>query len=590
MVSVIKKYWLLAFIPILAVILRLIGIEKPSGFWHDEINTYNIASYGSLSDVLKYSMPRPLYFIVLRLWMDTFGHSDITLRLLSTLFGVINIPVMYFAGVELEKYFKGKDIKTISLIGIYAALLVAVNAFLIYYSQEVRQYALLGLLSTASAWSMLRIINNPVKSNFLIFVFVNALLIATHLISLLIIIPEVVVICLYLFLNNRKTFLTFLRLFSILVIPALIIFAILFRHFIEAMVYSKSIVLNGYSGIYNFDPQVLFVLLQNYFSPELVGLYNNPSFYLSALMSNINQDAIIFIIFPVIFCLWFMFMAIFSQKNLINPVFALLLPPFCFLIIVFFLSFLKTYVIVSRYTLICLPFLLLTVSAGIYLLKNKKLAYSVFSFFILINLLFTVFSPHSAAKMSRPDGQRRVAELFKDIPLKETDVVVFPRLEKMIDKYNTKKFKKYSMKKEFFYKRSMPALVGEKEAATISMSNSEEVLKKYLLSENPPPEFESYVKERFFNEIVESGYFILVHNNDVAYYTPENINKIVANDQLYQKNPVRFMLLSKISYDLFNVSKKYLTLTDVKQQKPWTVFIFRRSDRQYTPLTNKPGG
>lgn len=288
MVNFLKNNWILSCIlfavTVLALILRLIGIDKPEGLWFDEVNTYNVAVLPSLSDVFLKSFPRPLYYLFLHYWITLFGDADIILRLLSVVFGVINVPVMYFAGQELEKYFNKENLSKISLIGITAALLVAVNSFLIYYSQEIRQYSFLALISTMSVWFFIRVINKPCRLNYFLFFLINTAFLITHFISTLIIIPEIIFIFLYLFLNNKNKYKHFVKILAVFLIPCLIILTLLIKSFIAHTIYTKNGIINGYSGVYNFDFQVIFILLQNYFSPVLVGIYNNiPNYFLKLM-------------------------------------------------------------------------------------------------------------------------------------------------------------------------------------------------------------------------------------------------------------------------------------------------------------------
>ncbi|OGI00434.1 MAG: hypothetical protein A2Y25_11830 [Candidatus Melainabacteria bacterium GWF2_37_15] len=545
----------------------MIGIDKSGGLWYDEIVTYNIASNDSIVNVFNASLPRPFYFIILHYWMMLFGDTDITLRLLSVIFGVISVLVMYFAGRELDKS-----------AGNVAALLVAVNSFLIYYSQEVRQYSFLALISTLSAWFTVRIINKPNTLNYLLFFIINGVFLATHYISVLIVIPEIIFLCVYLFLNNKEKFSGFLKTLAVFSIPCVFVLISLIQTFINGSVTSSWKVLS-YSEIHYFDPQVIFVLLQNYFSPVVTGIYNNPPYYLSKVLSHLNLNVVVYIIIPIIIGIWFMIKAVISDKNRLNPVYALLLPPVCFLAIVLTLSYLQTYVIISRYTLICMPFFMLVAAKGITSFKYRVLSRSVFSFLIVVSLLYILFSPTSAPKIDRPDKQKVIAGLFETISLKKNDIVFFPRIKNKIDKYNKAEFRKYTLPQTFLKKDNISALIGKESAKNISMSNSSEILRKYLLMDGYLPEFEEYVKEKFFDTLQDSDYFIITHNKDICYYNSVTLKGIASNDALFKKNPLQFMLYSKITIDLLRVANKHLELKEVRKEAPWTVLIFQKKGK-----------
>lgn len=82
------------------------------------------------------------YSVILHFWILAFGCSDIALRALPCLLGVIAIPFVFAIGLRLT----GNP-----YTGLIAALLVACNALLVQFSQEVRPYSFsifLSLLST----------------------------------------------------------------------------------------------------------------------------------------------------------------------------------------------------------------------------------------------------------------------------------------------------------------------------------------------------------------------------------------------------------------------------------------------------------
>src|SRR5262249_49597411 len=79
------------------------------------------------------------------------GDSEFALRSLSALAGLLTIACVYALGRAL--FSRGA--------GMIAALLVAVNAFSVYYGQEARMYAALALFASASMLVFVRWINRP---------------------------------------------------------------------------------------------------------------------------------------------------------------------------------------------------------------------------------------------------------------------------------------------------------------------------------------------------------------------------------------------------------------------------------------------
>lgn len=82
----------------------------------------------------------PLYYLLLRPWLALAGGSEFALRFPSAMAGVVTVALMLRVGRRWLGASAGR----------WAALLLALNPFHVWYSQEARMYALLGLLSLAA--------------------------------------------------------------------------------------------------------------------------------------------------------------------------------------------------------------------------------------------------------------------------------------------------------------------------------------------------------------------------------------------------------------------------------------------------------
>ena len=82
----------------------------------------------------------PFYYFLLHYWIIVFGTSESAVRLLSALFGILAIPMIYVVGRRLFN-------KEVGLVG---ALILALSSFNVYYSQETRMYSLMALLALLS--------------------------------------------------------------------------------------------------------------------------------------------------------------------------------------------------------------------------------------------------------------------------------------------------------------------------------------------------------------------------------------------------------------------------------------------------------
>ncbi len=126
----------------LAVILRISNLGRDS-LWLDEAISYLAAQLpvAQIANNTVQDPHPPLYYLLLHFWLDLVPNTDTAVKLLSTLFGILLIPAIYFLSQQLFAN------HTVSLM---SAALVAVSPFHILYSHELRMYTLLMLLVVAA--------------------------------------------------------------------------------------------------------------------------------------------------------------------------------------------------------------------------------------------------------------------------------------------------------------------------------------------------------------------------------------------------------------------------------------------------------
>ena len=141
-----------ALIVLLALVLRCVGLTSES-LWFDEGHSVLVARMGASEAVasLARDVHPPLYFLTLRAWIRAFGESDVSLRSLSVLFGVVAVGGVLALGRRIGG----------PRAGLVAGLLAAVSPYFVAYSQEVRPYALLFALSVLSTLALLRLVDRP---------------------------------------------------------------------------------------------------------------------------------------------------------------------------------------------------------------------------------------------------------------------------------------------------------------------------------------------------------------------------------------------------------------------------------------------
>jgi mannosyltransferase len=158
-----------------------LGVQS---FGHDEAVTVGRILQPGLGATLREVAPSErtpyLYYVLAWLWTRGFGMGSVGVRSLSALFGTLTIPVAFGAARTAVS----------ERAGLIAAGLVAVDPFLVYYSQEARSYALFALLATCSLWAFAAALRRPSTGALIAWALAAALALATHYFAIFLIAGE----------------------------------------------------------------------------------------------------------------------------------------------------------------------------------------------------------------------------------------------------------------------------------------------------------------------------------------------------------------------------------------------------------------
>ena len=136
-------------VTLLAAALRFHGLTDQS-LWVDEVMTWVRIRPGAglvLFEQLRDNIQGPLYLAVV--WpLVRLADSELMLRLPAAVAGVLVVPLFARVATRLV------DVRAARL----AVLLLAINPFHIWYSQEARGYAFLVLFTVAAAWCWLEMV------------------------------------------------------------------------------------------------------------------------------------------------------------------------------------------------------------------------------------------------------------------------------------------------------------------------------------------------------------------------------------------------------------------------------------------------
>ena len=196
----ITKYGLaLLAIVLIGLFLRVYQLGTQS-MCYDESSSVWIAKMSFLSQVVQatrsFELSPPLYFIILHYWIALFGTSEVALRSLSVLFGVLAIPVIYVLGRRLFN----------EEVGLLAALILALSSFNIWYSQEARMYSLMVLLALVSMYFFWRFLQQTTLAVSAGYVLSTVLLLYTHYYGAFVVITQNIYIVTLMVLSKQRTY------------------------------------------------------------------------------------------------------------------------------------------------------------------------------------------------------------------------------------------------------------------------------------------------------------------------------------------------------------------------------------------------
>jgi mannosyltransferase len=172
---------LLVLIAGIAAVLRFHSLAAKS-FWFDEGVSVTIARldwYNFVRILWRREANMSLYYLFLHFWLH-FGGSEFFVRTLSVVFAIASIPAIYLLGRRIFD----------SRAGLIAAVLLAVNAYHVQYSQEARGYSLMVLLCLLSSLYFLKCLAEPSSRNYTAYVLSSGLAVYAQFFSGLLVIAQ----------------------------------------------------------------------------------------------------------------------------------------------------------------------------------------------------------------------------------------------------------------------------------------------------------------------------------------------------------------------------------------------------------------
>lgn len=191
-----SKYYLYALL-LVALALRLFNLNY-EGLWNDELFTACTShprnSLWHVLATMRLDVHPPLHNVLCSVWIRLFSHTDTSLRILSVLIGVWGVKSVF----DLAKLLFNKKVAW------YAIIFAILNYYLINYSQEVRPYGLLFLLSNYSFYYFIKLIRDGFKlKNGLWYVVATTAMLYTHYFAFFVLASQ---FCAFFFVVDWKLF------------------------------------------------------------------------------------------------------------------------------------------------------------------------------------------------------------------------------------------------------------------------------------------------------------------------------------------------------------------------------------------------
>lgn len=556
--NIMKKFTGIGLLVILALALRLINLDKAGGLWYDEMTIYSIASksfpFGMLQTDSHRFLLFPLYYLVYNLWITLFGDSDIIIRLMSVFFDVLSVIAAYFAGITFAKFLK-KDEFFSQKSGLIYALLYTVNSSFIYYAQEAKFYSLTFFLINLLIIFQIKFLEKSNLKTFLPFYIANFLLIYTYTSQILLtLIIQIVTTVYFIFEKKLKENYKFSVILLTAYIPLLIIALCMKNYFsgnFDSVVYDNSFIL---------------LAVQNYFTPVLTGIQNNIlNFQFVWLKGCLNIIFWIFVIFPISFIISGLVISIKKYKLSKYIIFI----PIIYILLHVFASNFSSYKVLVRYTLMILPFILVTASIGICSIENNKIQKTLLILYTIISIL-GIFSLNGALNIKRPDGYKQVANALISNNVNSHADFILPIRTELLDKYYNiegKKLSLYILNTE----EAQRTYLSQDEISGIKndRQNIHKHYKKYLLSRKINPELEEYIGKTF----LQNSNIVILSDKSISMFSDKQLQEIALSEN-YEKYPIQFLRLSKLNNDLIKTASKKLNLKKHIIVKNWEIFVF----------------
>lgn len=502
--------------------------------WYDEACSWFTAKqsfpFGIMDNLLHRDLQHtPLYFFVLHFWIKMFGNSEIAMKSLSVIFGILTVPLVYITSKKIFDKF----------ISISAAIIASISPLLIYFAAEVRMYPIVVFLVLLSLNYLIDFEQKRDNKSLIKLVIVNLLIPYTLVGGIFYNISLAICYGKYLCKEHKDVLKKYLK-------SVISEFILLIPYFILIGYYAKMrwLFVLKHEGALNFVHIV--DLIRNFFAIELVkNIYwpsNDPY--------TMNFIFTLLVVVPVVYFLYGLISGYKKSDKFIKVIYNLFILSFVFSIIS---ALLQINVFTVRYILYLLPpFIILSV-AGLYKNLNKKHFIGFIAFFT-IGSIYSNYQYYKIEKPLKTMAFKTVKIESDRLGLTPDDIIIMPfgsDAPYYFRKLSDPRVLDFDLHKELrnpyndkFYDKDQQKLMDKKDKYSLIFDR--------IFDDNS---FSKTHLEYFINNInrtVDSGHYVLIalYGSDAnAIVTVDNMRKSIKSPADV-KNNITIILLQKYLLDI----------------------------------------
>lgn len=391
MQQLIKKYSgkaILIFLLVCAAVLRFkkLGLES---LWLDELHTMLESSPSwSVQKLFDYltccDVHPPLFYLTEKVMFMLFGYTEYVARVLPAIIGIACVWAMYKLGKEILN----------ERLGLVAAAITCFNYFNIYYSQEARDYIVVWFLAILSFTYFIKLAKRLKRIDAIWYVISTTLLIYTHYYGILVIFSQLLIFLVLIAGEEKSKRKKFFVTFLVAELAILVLYLPWLSHLLQLSAVTTFWIAYPSQDFY-------YTYLQEYFGNSD---YLLPFLYISLITYCVH-----------VFTRKEQFTDIKNTPALLSFVFIMIS-----VVVPYLLLYMRSVIVVpmmiSRYTTVVLPALILGIAYGITLIENNFIRNSIIALFSFLSVFHIIYVKEYYRDISKTQFREMTAYVTNENP------------------------------------------------------------------------------------------------------------------------------------------------------------------------------